>query len=353
MIFDRYLFRTVLAATLVVLLVLVALESLFLLLREADALASGELSGADLFKFIVLSAPESLAQVMPMAFLLGGLMGMGALASGSELVVMRASGVRVVRLVLAALSPGVLLAALAFGISEYVAPELSQEATRVLATAKGRSLAIREGKGYWARDGKTFIQARQMTPDGKIEDLLIFELGPEFQIEALTHAERAAFVDGSWQLQSLVSTLISDDRTRVEHQPTKQWNVDISPRLLKVLALEPMEMSLRDLTVYISYLRRNGLDSGSHRLAWWTKLLAPGTNLIMLFIAMPLVFAGARNASAGKRLFVGILLGLLYFLINRTMGGVALVYGVPPLLSATLPPAIFLVGGAVAMLKVR
>ena len=129
--------------------------------------------------------------------------------------------------------------------------------------------------------------------------------------------------------------------------------MQISPRLLKVLAIQPMDMSLRDLAVYIDYLGLNGLDSGSHRLAWWSKLLAPGTNLVMLFIAMPFVFGGMRSATAGKRLFVGILLGMVYFLINRTMGSVALVYGIPPLISAMLPPTLFLAGGAIAMLRVR
>jgi lipopolysaccharide export system permease protein len=234
-----------------------------------------------------------------------------------------------------------------------VAPDLSQQGTQILAAAKGRSLSIREGKGFWARDGQQLIQARKMSPDGRLVDLLVFELDADFQIEGLAHAQSAEFVDGSWQLRNLVTTRFGDQRAIVEWESLRRWDVEISPRLLKVLAIEPIDMSLRDLTLYVDYLERNGLDSNNHRLAWWSKLLAPGTNLIMLFIAMPFVFGGMRSASAGKRLFVGVLLGMAYFLINRTLGSVALVYGLPPVLSATLPPALFLVGGGIAMLRVR
>ena len=350
---DRYLFRTVMAATLVTLFTLVALESLFLLLREADDLADGSLQIGDLLVYLGLSLPGRVVEVLPMAFLIGGLLGMGSLASGSELVVMRAAGMSVLRLVRAAMLPGLLLVAVAVLVSEYVAPELSQQATRLLAEAKGRSLDIRRGRGFWVRDGQQLIQVRKMSAAGALEDILIFDLDDDFRLLSLARAERAEFVEDGWRLSNLTSTRLLESGAVVAHEYSRPWQVQISPELLKVLALEPHQMSIRDLTVYVRYLNRNGLDSSRYRLARWSKLLAPATNLIMLFIAMPFVFGAMRSAAGGKRLFVGIVLGILFFLVNRTLGSLGLVYGFSPIVSAVLPPALFLAGGLIAMSRVR
>ena len=75
--------------------------------------------------------------------------------------------------------------------------------------------------------------------------------------------------------------------------------------------------------------------------------------MIMLFIAMPFVFGPLRSSAAGKRLFIGVLIGLAFFLVNRTISSFGLVYGLPPLLSAALPPFTFFAAALLAMRRAR
>ncbi|MDX1656442.1 MAG: LptF/LptG family permease, partial [Candidatus Competibacteraceae bacterium] len=113
------------------------------------------------------------------------------------------------------------------------------------------------------------------------------------------------------------------------------------------------DLSLRELLVYINYLKSNGLEPGPHQLAFWTKALGPISSLAMLFIAMPFVFAPQRTTTAGQRLVVGIFLGLLFYLGNRMLGNLVLLYGYPPLVAALLPSLLFFGAGTIALGRMR
>jgi lipopolysaccharide export system permease protein len=107
------------------------------------------------------------------------------------------------------------------------------------------------------------------------------------------------------------------------------------------------------LAHYVDYLSANGLDTRSYELAFWLKVLSPFTNMALLFVAMPFVFGTHRSASAGQRIVIGIFLGLLFFLMNRMLGNLVLLYGYHPIIGASLPTVAFFLGGAVALSRAR
>ncbi|TVR63913.1 MAG: LPS export ABC transporter permease LptG [Candidatus Competibacteraceae bacterium] len=352
-ILDRYLFRTVASATLAALLVLLLLESFLSLLVELEDLGKGDYDFAALIHYLVLIQPRRLYELFPLALLVGGLLGMGALASGSELIVMRAAGLSLTRLTRSALQAGLALSLVVLAIGEFVAPPLEQAAREQRAVAKTQDLAIRSGRGFWARDGDFFIHVRAVLPGVHLVDIQIFEVGPDARLASATAAQSARYVAGHWRLEGVSRSLLDDDRVRTEHLETLTVASEISPRILDVLAADPSELSIRELWVYVDYLERNGLDAESYRLALWRKLLAPFAYLAMLVVAMPFVFGPQRTAGVGQRLLVGLLLGLVFFLSNYLLGNVVLLYGFPPLVGASLPTLLFMIGGLYALRRLR
>ena len=101
---------------------------------------------------------------------------MGALASGSELIAMRAAGLSLMRLTGSALQAGLLLSLVVLAIGEFVAPPLEQAAREQRAVAKTENLAIRGGRGFWARDGDYFIHVRAVLPGVRLVDIHIFKI---------------------------------------------------------------------------------------------------------------------------------------------------------------------------------
>lgn len=352
-ILDRYIFRTVAGATLVALLVLLLLEAFLGLLVELEQVGKGHYDFVAAIHYVMLIQPQRLYELFPMALLVGGLLGMGALASGSELVVMRAAGLSLNRLTRSVLQAGFLLSLLVLVIGEFAAPPLEQLADEQRAIAKGEDLAIRGGRGFWARDGGYFIHVRGVLPRFRLADIHIFKVDPESRLEEVTAAQSARYQGGHWLLEGIDGSILDGDTVQTKRLDNLSLASTISPKILDVLAANPSDLSIRDLLTYVDYLERNGLDAQNYRLALWRKLLAPLVYLAMLVIAMPFVFGPQRSASTGQRLLIGLLLGLAFFLINYLLGNVVLLYGHPPLAGAILPPLLFLMAGFLALHRLR
>lgn len=352
-ILDRYIFRTVVGATLVALLVLLLLEAFLGLLVELEQVGKGHYDFVAAIHYVMLIQPQRLYELFPMALLVGGLLGMGALASGSELVVMRAAGLSLNRLTRSVLQAGFLLSLLVLVIGEFAAPPLEQLADEQRAIAKGEDLAIRGGRGFWARDGGYFIHVRGVLPRFRLADIHIFKVDPESRLEEVTAAQSARYQGGHWLLEGIDGSILDGDTVQTKRLDNLSLASTISPKILDVLAANPSDLSIRDLLTYVDYLERNGLDAQNYRLALWRKLLAPLVYLAMLVIAMPFVFGPQRSAGTGQRLLIGLLLGLAFFLINYLLGNVVLLYGHPPLAGAILPPLLFLMAGFLALHRLR
>ncbi|MDG4597335.1 MAG: LPS export ABC transporter permease LptG [Candidatus Contendobacter sp.] len=352
-ILDRYIFRTVANTTLVALLVLLLLEFFLSLLVELESVGKGRYDLLAVFHYLLLIQPQRLYELFPMALLVGGLLGMGALASGSELIVMRAAGLSLTRLTGSALQAGLVLSLAVLVLGEFVAPPLEQTAYEQRAAAKSESMAIRGGRGFWARDGDYFIHVRAVLPGIRLVDIHVFKIGLDARLETIVAAQGARYVEGRWLLEGVNRSLLNGDSARTEHLPSLEVASAISPQVLDVLATHPSELSIRDLLIYVDYLEHNGLDAQEYRLVLWRKLLAPLIYTTMLVVAMPFVFGPQRSMGTGYRLLVGLLLGLAFFLSNYLLGNVVLLYGFPPLVGAGLPTLLFLSGGFYALRRLR
>lgn len=353
-IIDRYIFKVVFSASLVALVVLLVLETFFTLLAELEDLGVGEYGLAEILQYVALILPGLAYQTFPMALLLGGLMGMGTLASGSELVVMRAAGLSLLRLVWATLKIGLLLGLVALALAEFIAPYTERSAQELRSTAKASNMSIREGRGFWAKDGNRFIQVRAVLPGDRLADIYIYEMSEGLGLKSAIRADSAYYQNDQWVLEGVSRSSLQP--ARVIGDRLSSLNIGesvITPGMLDVLAADPEDLALRELLRYIDYLKANGLDAREYQLAFWSKLLTPLVNLAMLFVAMPFVFGAQRRLGVGQRLVAGILLGLLFFLGNRLLGNLILLYDYPPWLGAGLPTLLLFAGGTYALRRMR
>lgn len=349
---DLYIFKTVVGATLLTLLVLLALEAFIGLLEELDNL-QGNYDLPKIFQYLGLTLPRRTYDAFPVALLLGGLLGMGGLAANSEITAMRTAGLSVLRLVQPVLQAGLVLSLLILTLGEFVAPYTEQQAQTLRANAKAEAIAIGGGQGFWARDGEYFIHAAGVLPEFRLSNIHIYEIDTDARLKSIAWAQHARYNDGEWILDQVNRSAIETTAVTLEHFDTLTLNLAINPDLLELLAIKPEDLSMRDLHSYIAYLQNNGLDARSQQLAWWIKALNPAINLSILYLAMPFVFAPQRSASRGKRLMIGICLGLLFFLFNRLLSNLALLYNYPPWLGALMPALLFFAAGTYALRRVR
>lgn len=351
-IIDRYIALVVATSTGVALLVVVGLDAFFEVIREIDAVGKGSYTMGKMLLYVALTVPHNIYELFPMATLLGSLMGMGALATNSELVAMRASGISVWRIVRSVLQAGVLLLLLAVIIGEVIAPVAQQYGQQLRVAATNKTVSFLGSHGLWVRDGKYFIHARNVLAEDRLADVRVYELDANRGLSVVTRAASAHYSNGSWELKGLHQTRFEDARITTLRQRKHTWESLLTPDLLSIVALKPQTMSVRDINQFSRYLEDNGLDSQQYRYAFWGRLMTPLSALVMLFISVPFVFGGMRSVSAGRRLFFGILIGFGFYLVSQVSIQMGQVYGLHPLVATMLPGIVFVAAGLYAVQRV-
>lgn len=352
-ILARYIGKTVFLNTLLVLLVLVALSALFSFIGELDDVGKGNYSVKTALVYILLRMPGIGYELFPSSVLLGSLLGMGAMASHSELTVMRSAGISIMQMAGAVATIGLLLMILVALLGEFVMPPSESHAQALRSSALSNRLSIRAKTGYWAKSDDRFINIKTVLPDLTLADVSIYEFD-ENGLESVTHAEQASQIEGTeWQLQDVEHTKFLNDSVKTERSESQQFTNLVNAELLQGLSVEPESMSAANLFSQITYLRRNQLDSGSIELALWAKITNPLSTLVMLMLSLPFVFASSRSGSVGQKMFIGILLGIGYFLLNRLFTNLGLANGLSPAVSTFIPLTLFSILALLGLLRIK
>ncbi len=337
-ILDRYIGRTVVVGTLTTLAVLLALYIFLTYIGELQKVGRAQYTPLLALQFTLLTLPRWAGDLFPVAALIGSLMGLGVLAGNSELTVMRAAGVSVMRITWAVMKVALLMMVAVVIISELVASRTEQYAYKMRAVALQKHVSVNTGSGLWIREGNSYINARTVYSNRHLGGVYLYDFSPAKQPLKLTYAPEAGYrQDGSWLLKDVSQTLFTSGRISTRQLDELVWRGALDPGLIDVVAVEPQGLSSRELLRYIAYLESNGLNSDRYRVAFWSKLAAPFATGAMMLLAIPFIFGSMRSASVGSRLLAGTLIGIGFYLFNHSLGQLGVVYSIPPFLSATLP----------------
>lgn len=350
---ERYLAVTMARATGLTVLVLVILLVFFSLVEELDLVGRGDYRLLDAFLVAFLSAPRYMFEVFPIAALLGSLLGLGGLASHSELVAMRAAGFSLRRIVLSVLKAGVIMMLLVLAFGELVAPAAEQYAQELRAEKLQRQVVLKSRYGFWARDGRAFINIRNIASGVHLQDIYIYEFDSQDRLRLATYAEHANYQGDHWTLHGIEQSEISLDGVDVRQVAEARWDSLLDPGLLSVVVVKPTMLPIWGLAQYIEFMQQNGQSAIDYQVAYWFKIANPLATLVMLFLAVPFVLGNQRSASMGHRIFLGAVVGAGFFLLTRAMSYTAVVYSINPALTALLPAAGFLIVTVLMLRRVR
>lgn len=350
---DRYIVWTVVGASAMVMAVLLTLLALFLFIGEQSDVGTGNYGSPQALHFVLLNLPTQLFQFLPIAALLGALLGMGALARGSELTVMRASGVSIGRIGVSVGIAGILLTLAAVLIGEFLAPPLAQMARANKAIARYSSINFARSGGAWVRDGDLILRADRQAGGSAFRGILVFDLTGQNRLAAVGRAASATNKDGNWELGEFAQTRFGDSGVTVVKAPSRPLNTRVSAAFLGLAASSPQELSLRELGSAISYLQSSGQDSRQYRFAFWSIMARMVAIPLAVLLALPFLFGSLRASGNGARATFGLILGMGYFILQRMVASGTIAFGLDPVLLAWLPTAVLAVAVTVLLARVR
>lgn len=344
-IINRYLAQEILSSTLLVTLGLLAMFSFFDLIQELDSLGHGNYHLGMVLFFVLLSAPGHIYEVTPVAVLLGASYSLAQFARHSELVVMRVSGVSRANIGLALLRIGAIFAVLTFLIGELVTPITEKTAQKMRLQAKNDVVAQEFRSGLWVKDGASFVNIEEVLPDASLHDIHIYEFDPDFRLRVVNNAKSGFYEKERWNLRDVTQTSFAEKKIRTMHYDQAYWQSVIKPELLNVLLVVPEKMAAWNLYFYIEHLSENHQKTTRQQIALWSKLVYPTACLVMVILALPFGFLQQRTGGIGAKIFAGIMIGISYQVFNRLFVHLGLLNDWAPIVSATLPTLLFLMGG--------
>ncbi|HEY0635441.1 MAG TPA: LPS export ABC transporter permease LptG [Gammaproteobacteria bacterium] len=350
---DRYIGRSVVIHSLVVLAVLLALYFFSLFITELDSVGRGKYGVVHALGYTMLLIPRQAYELFPMVALLGSMLGLGALASNSELTVIRAAGVSVRRVLGSVLKVGLAMVLVVGILGEGIAPWLEKRALEWRASLMEENITLHTQGGLWARDGNTFFQIKNVLSTGIASDVTLYHLDSDFRVSKIVVARNAIYKGGDWELQDVLSSNFNEGAITTTHIDTLPWHSSLTPEVMGLVSIPPENLSIWDLAGYIGYLSDNGLDSGPYELSLWIRVMTPLATAGMVLLSVPFVFGSMRSVALGRRVTVGALIGIGFYLFNAIFSRLGLVFSLPPFFSAALPTALVYIAWAMMMRRVK
>ncbi len=351
---DRYVVRTILGSVGMWSALLLALGALFLFIGQQDDIGVGGYTAKDAILYVLLNLPDQAWQLLPIAALIGSLMGLGTLARGSEITVFRAVGISPVRIAGAALFGGIILMVIAAALGEFLAPQLQQAAKQQKAFSKFSDITFGGNGGAWVRDGSLIINTARQSGERQFGGMMIFEMSQEHRLRAIGHADRAtAGTDSDWLLRGYTESRFARDRVLTRPAGERRLESSVSAQFLGLAVDDPQGMQIATLWKLIRYYQANALDARPYVFAFWSRIARTVAIAFAVLLPIPFVLGSLRSAGAGARTAIGLLLGIGLFLLQRLIESGTLVFDLNPVVLAWLPTALLAAVSLVLLARAR
>ena len=123
----------------------------------------------------------------------------------------------------------------------------------------------------------------------------------------------------------------------------------VNPDLVNVLFVVPERMSVWSLYRYMQHLAGNKQKTERYEIAMWKKLFYPVATLVMIALALPFAYLQARSGMVGVKVFLGIMLGIVFYMLNGLFAHIGLLQAWPPVAAAAVPSATFFLAAVTMM----
>ncbi len=352
---DRLIGASVVAMVVIVWVVLVGFDTLTHLLRELGDVGKNGYSFADAVIYIAWTLPRRMYQWFGNAALIGSLLALGGLATRGELTALRAAGMSKLRIVGSVILTLAVMTAAVMALGETLAPYGARQAQAVQLRVHAANLGMTTDSGFWARDGDSIVNAKRVliVRDGqrtevRLADVRVFTFASDGQLTRYVHADGATTGEGGkWTLEQARVSRLDASGVHSHEAKSMAWSTHLDATVLKQSVIHPEYLSMVDLHRNIQYLTRNHQNAVPYAKAFWAHAFYPVNVLVLIICALPFAFGALRSGGLGKRIFLGVVLALVWYFLQQGLVSVGIVYGMPAWFAELLPAMALVIVAAV------
>lgn len=332
--------------------ILSALQILFTYMGELGSLKEGYGAWQALLH-VLWASPQYLYEILPISALIGAVLGLGSMASNSELIVMRASGISLWRIVGWVMRSAMLLVLLSFLLSEYVIPYTNERAESI---KDRRSVAeLGEVKGYWTREGQRFIYIDYANAQGQLRQVEMMDFDQDYRLKSVLTANQGQFVqNGQWSLiEASQMDIFPEGYSRLIQTPQQDVALALQPKYVHMVTIDPEDLAPSQLISFMRYMDEYSQVPKTYLLAFWQKVASPFALLALVLIACSFIFGPLRQQSMGFRLVIALFVGLGFYYLQDFLGYASLVYSPSPAWFVFLPIVLIFAVGSYLLYRAR
>ncbi len=356
----RLIHREMLVTVAFVALAFLALFSFFDLVEELNSVGKGlaenpyRISHAALF--VLMWMPARLYEILPIAVLIGCIIVMARFAQSSEFTILRTSGMGPWLALRTLLILGFVFTGLTFLLGDYVAPQSARTAQLLKSRFLGN---ISVGHtGAWLKERQQFssfaVNVGALTNTASMLNIKVFEFNTNGNLVSTLQAQSGDFADdNSWTLHGVKRTDFvvapeanksSNPNAKVQYnsfEKNYRWPTNLNAEMVSVALLKPERMGTVDLFQYMRHLDANGQSSQRYEIEFWRKVFYPLSCLVMVVLALPFAYLHFRSGSISGYVFMGVMIGISFFLLNNVFGYAGNLNNWSPWITAATPGILY------------
>lgn len=352
-ILNRYIRNSIISSTCIVLLVVMGIESFMEFVDQLSSIGEGHYGVLQALMYVPMQLPGDLYQLFPMIGFLGSLIGLGRLASSSELVVMRSAGISIAQIAWSVVKAALIMIVVVTVIGEWVSPMLQLHAEQLREKAMGKNVGISAIGGAWLRKANAFVHVGKVVSATQIQNVTRFHFLADDQLQSIYVAKRGELKNGHWHLYDINETRFTKKGLQTLHPKEQTLDILFQPKLLQNAEVEADRESISTLLKSIVYREKSGLMTAQYEFAFWQRIIQPITTIVMICLGIPFIFGSLRSASTGLRVMTGVVIGFGFYMLNQFFGPITMVYQFPPILSALTPTVLFLLAYAILLRRIK
>jgi len=352
-IIHRYITREIVKYFSVVLCIVIAVYLAVDFFEKIDNFMEVNLPLARSVEFFLYKIPFIIAQITPIAILLGVVITFGLMNRHNEILAVKGGGGSTGYMFKPALVIGVVLSVFLFFFSELVVPVTVSRSNWIWHHRDGSSFSSSE-KNIWIKDHRAMIHIRYFNPgDQSISGITGSWFDEDFKLVRRVDAEKGLYSNGRWILSKAMEQRL-EPKTRVYRVvflERLEASFEFVPEDLRRVVRKSEEMSFFELLNYIRKVENEGYDATVYRVDLNAKLAYPLVCLIMVMVGTALAVRNAMKDSLAVGIVYGIGIAFVYWIFYSFC--VSLGYGkiVPPVIAAWTANFVFLSVGGVMLLR--
>lgn len=345
-ILDKYICRTVIMSTLLVMLVFLMLEMFVFLTNQIGDVGKGQYSLVVMLLYIILKLPVMIYMMFPIIAFLGCLVGLSQLAKGSELTVTRVSGLSIFNITQITVIAAIMMVTTMTVLGEFGVARLEQYAIQLRLKALGQH---QSQDNIWLHQPGRFLNLGKVIDNNTIQSITEFNFQNR-QLSSVIFSPQAVLKNHQWVLPHAEILKISDGSISKQTLTAYPLTFHFSSKELLPYQNDSLDGSIWRLYKIIQRRKEAGLIATLYEYEFWHRIVQPFTTILMICLGVPFVFGSLRGRGATSRLAMGVGIGVIYYFISRIFGPISLVFQLSPLLAAIIPT---LVVGVIYLFFVR